>query len=70
VKSGGRLVYAVCTLTRAETDEVCDAFEREFPEFTRLPLLNPLEPETGTKPALWLWPELGGNGMFVSAWRR
>lgn len=70
VKPGGRLVYAVCTLTRAETIEVSLAFEREFLEFKKLPLLNPLKPGAESEWPLWLWPEDGGNGMFVSAWRR
>lgn len=70
LKPGGRLVYAVCTLTRMETIEVAAEFEKEFPEFWQLPLPNPLQ--TGSESAwpLWLWPEDGGNGMFVSAWRR
>ena len=70
VKPGGRLVYAACTLTRAETVEVAAAFEKEFPEFEKLPLLNPLKPGAESEWPLRLWPEDGGNGMFVSAWRR
>lgn len=34
VKSGGRLVYSTCTLSRAENDEVCERFLREHSEFT------------------------------------
>ena len=73
VKSGGKLVYAVCTLTQAETDGVARSFEERHPEFQRLPLRNPFrsEPPTQSEPALWLWPqETGGNGMFVTAWLR
>ena len=70
VKPGGRLVYAACTLTRAETDEVAAAFEKEFPEFEKLPRLNPLKPGAASEWPLKIWPEDGGNGMFVSAWRR
>ena len=70
VKPGGRLVYAVCTLTRAETIEVASAFEKEFPEFKRLPLMDPLKPEAEAGWPLWLWPANGGNGMFVAAWGR
>jgi 16S rRNA (cytosine967-C5)-methyltransferase len=33
LKPGGRLVYAVCTLTRAETVEVAAKFTSEHPEF-------------------------------------
>ena len=70
VKPGGRLIYAACTLTRAETVEVAVAFEKEFPEFEKLPLLNPRKPGAESEWPLRLWPEDGGNGMFVSAWRR
>jgi len=38
LKPGGRLVYAVCTLTRRETTEVATAFASAHPEFTSLPL--------------------------------
>jgi 16S rRNA (cytosine967-C5)-methyltransferase len=70
LRPGGRLVYAVCTLTRKETIEVTAAFEKEFPEFRQLPLPNPLQKGSKSAWPLWLWPEDGGNGMFVSAWCR
>jgi len=70
LKPGGRLVYAVCTLTRAETTEVAEAFEGAFPDFKSLPLPNPLKPETPPAKHLWLWPQDGGNGMFVAAWKQ
>ena len=35
VRPGGRLVYAVCTVTAAETDEVIAWFLAEHPEFTQ-----------------------------------
>lgn len=71
LKPGGKLVYAVCTLTRAETMEVVDAFEKRFPEFERVPLGNPISPESPEAHGIWLWPQAtGGNGMFIAAWRR
>jgi len=70
LKPGGRLVYAVCTLTRSETIDVAAAFEKEFPEFRQLPVPNPIENGSESAWPLWLWPEDGGNGMFVSEWRR
>jgi 16S rRNA (cytosine967-C5)-methyltransferase len=58
LKSGGRLVYAVCTLTRAETTAVADAFTAAHPEF------EPLSAQT-------LWPhELNANGMFIAIWKK
>jgi 16S rRNA (cytosine967-C5)-methyltransferase len=72
VKPGGRLIYAVCTLTRPETIEVVNAFQGAHPEFEPLPLRWPLPglPDWST-PTLLLWPQdTDGNGMFIAAWRR
>ncbi|HXT39595.1 MAG TPA: RsmB/NOP family class I SAM-dependent RNA methyltransferase, partial [Candidatus Angelobacter sp.] len=69
VKPGGKLVYAVCTMTRAETVEVAAAFQRQCPAFEPLPVANPLTPDQ-TVAQLWLWPQhTRGNGMFVAVWR-
>jgi len=70
VKTGGRLIYAVCTLTRTETSDVSDDFESRFPEFRPLTLTNPFA--RGNRAAhLWLWPEqTGGSGMFIAAWTK
>ena len=70
VKSGGRLVYSVCTLTRAETVDVVAAFARQFPDFTPLECASPFNPAIRAAEH-WFWPQdAGGNGMFVAAWRR
>ncbi|MCW5548066.1 MAG: RsmB/NOP family class I SAM-dependent RNA methyltransferase [Opitutaceae bacterium] len=64
LKPGGRLIYAVCTLTRSETTAVADAFGAAHPELTPEPVL-------ARTPQLLLWPhELNANGMFIAAWRR
>ncbi len=66
VKSGGRLIYAVCTLTRVETTDVCDAFEAAHPDFVPMPLGFADQTARHT-----LWPhELNANGMFIAGWRR
>ncbi len=71
VRPGGRLIYAVCTLTRAETVEVADAFATAYPEFEPLAFLNPFAPTAAAVDRLLLWPqETAGNGMFIAAWRR
>jgi 16S rRNA (cytosine967-C5)-methyltransferase len=58
VKPGGRLIYSVCTLTRAETTAVVDAFTAAHPEFEAVS-------------AQTLWPhELNANGMFIAAWKK
>ena len=57
-KPGGKLIYAVCTLTRPETIDVAKWFTDSHPEFA-------------CSPATLLRPEeTGGNGMFISAWQR
>ena len=64
---GGRLVYAVCTFPRAETDAACDAIVRHRPD------LAPLETQGPDGPALRhrLWPHRHGtDGMFVAAFER
>jgi 16S rRNA (cytosine967-C5)-methyltransferase len=64
LKPGGRLVYAVCTLTRAETTAVADAFTAAHPELTPDPVM-------GQTPQRTLWPQdLNANGMFIAAWRK
>ncbi|MEY4384726.1 MAG: Ribosomal small subunit methyltransferase [Verrucomicrobiota bacterium] len=75
VKPGGKLVFAVCTLTRAETSGVVSAFSGAQPEFQplELPVLREEAAKLGIKgqPTLTIWPQdFGGNGMFVAAWRR
>ena len=58
LKSGGRLIYAVCTMTHPETTEVQKWFGERFSEFS-LVSATMLKPE-----------ETGGNGMFVAIWKR
>lgn len=70
VKPGGRLIYAVCTLTHAETSGVSDEFERSHSDFQPDPQPTPLYPPRPATARHWLWPMDGGNGMFVATWRR
>ncbi len=71
VKPGGKLVYAVCTLTRSETTDVADEFESRFKQFKPLPMADPLVPERPVSPRIWIWPQqCGGNGMFVAVWEK
>ncbi len=58
LKSGGKLVYAVCTVTQAETSKIAEWFAANFSGFV------PVRSEM-------LRLEItGGNGMFVAVWRR
>lgn len=76
VKPGGKLVYSVCTLSRAETEQIVTGFNENQPVFEPLELpVGVLGKETGraqaNAAAITIWPQdLGGNGMFVAAWRR
>ncbi len=72
LKPGGRLVYAVCTLTRAETTEVAEWFTRTYAgEFEPVPVVNPFAPQAAPVTPLILWPsDTEGNGMFIASWRR
>ena len=71
VKPGGRLVYAVCTLTRKETDGVADGFERHMPGFVPEPVADPFRRPVPPKARHWFWPkDTDGNGMYVAIWRR
>ena len=72
LRPGGRLVYAVCTLTRTETTDVARAFGEAHPDF------EPVAPWPGAGGPLgsaagpaFLWPqEWNANGMFVAVWRK
>jgi 16S rRNA (cytosine967-C5)-methyltransferase len=67
LRSGGRLVYSVCTFPRAETDAACDALVRHRPELEPLPIVGP----DGTSPRIRLWPHRHGcDGMFVAAFEK
>lgn len=70
VKPGGALVYAVCTLTRPETEEVVMNFLEANSTFSLAPFTNPI---TGEKAdgQLQIWPWDGpGDGMFVARFIR
>jgi len=70
LKPGGRLLYSVCTLTRAETLEVVERFQEQFRNFRPLPRVDPLKPGEPAAARLWTWPQnRGGSGMFVAAWQ-
>jgi 16S rRNA (cytosine967-C5)-methyltransferase len=67
VRPGGRLIYAVCTFTRAETDAVCDALLRGRDDLEEFETPGP----DGIRARHRLWPHrLGSDGMFAVAFRR
>ncbi|MCF7689192.1 MAG: RsmB/NOP family class I SAM-dependent RNA methyltransferase [Cephaloticoccus sp.] len=67
LKPGGRLIYAVCTLTRTETAGVAEAFSAAHPELTPAPIAA----LGSAMPSTMLWPhELNANGMYIAMWQR
>jgi 16S rRNA (cytosine967-C5)-methyltransferase len=71
LKPGGRLIYSVCTLTRAETSGVVESFQKQFPDLEPLRFANPSKPREAPEKALWLWPQdVQGNGMFICGWQK
>ena len=71
VKPGGKLIYAVCTLTRSETDAVADLCSPQLSGFA--PCLLPAWPNVppAASARTRIWPQtFRGNGMFVTAWER
>jgi len=66
VKPGGTLVYAACTFTRPETEEVVMNFLDQHPNFKLDPFANPLTGEP-TDGQLQIWPWEGpGDAMFIA----
>jgi len=70
VRPGGALVYAVCTLTRTETQDVVADFLGRQPDFRPDAFAHPLTGAARTG-AAWVWPWDGpGGGMFIARLRR
>ena len=69
VRPGGRLVYATCTIRRAENESVCFGFERAHPGFRRE---APLFPSLSTPDGFFrVLPHLHGtDGFFAATWTR
>ncbi len=79
LKPGGRLIYATCSLLRAENEDIADAFCAEHSrEFKRVPaeqVLGDAHVEQAASlvqgPNLRLWPHKHGtDGFFAAVWQR
>lgn len=69
VRPGGRLIYAVCTLSPTETVAQAAAFAERHPGFDPLPLHLP--PIANGTPTVTIRPgDHDSNGMFIAAWHR
>ncbi|MDP2989087.1 MAG: RsmB/NOP family class I SAM-dependent RNA methyltransferase [Kiritimatiellota bacterium] len=70
VRPGGRLIYAVCTLTKAETQAVITGFLGARPDFQLEPTPHPLTGRS-VPGQVWIWPwEADSNGMFIARMKR
>ncbi len=70
VKLGGELIYSVCTLSRDETINVAEFFQSQRKDFQPLEKTNPFQPSETANQFLFGPQDSGGNGMFVSCWRK
>jgi 16S rRNA (cytosine967-C5)-methyltransferase len=80
VKSGGRLVYATCSVLPQENEEIAQAFSQAHPDFVPLNVAEELtrlkvDGADGLCSAegqfLRLWPQRHGtDGFFAAAWVR
>jgi 16S rRNA (cytosine967-C5)-methyltransferase len=78
LKSGGRLVYATCSLLASENEAVCAAFATSHPDFVAHDVgaaLRELQvPDSGTLVQagnLRLWPHLHAtDGFFAAIWQK
>jgi 16S rRNA (cytosine967-C5)-methyltransferase len=78
LKSGGRLVYATCSVLPQENEDIANAFTLAHPDFVLLPVneeLNRLKVADAeslcTGSFLRLWPHRHGtDGFFAAVWIR
>jgi 16S rRNA (cytosine967-C5)-methyltransferase len=80
LKAGGRIVYATCSLLRAENEDIAAAFSAAHPGFRRLQVRELLESAKVPDPAslcsadgqdLRLWPQRHGtDGFYAAAWEK
>jgi 16S rRNA (cytosine967-C5)-methyltransferase len=78
LKSGGRLVYATCSVLPQENEDIANAFSAAHPDFVQLPVLDELSrlkvahaESLCNGPFLRLWPHRHGtDGFFAAIWVR
>lgn len=80
LKAGGRIVYATCSLLRAENEDIADAFTAAHPGFRRLQVSELLEQAKVPEAAslcnsdgrdLRLWPHRHRtDGFYAAAWEK
>jgi 16S rRNA (cytosine967-C5)-methyltransferase len=80
LKAGGRIVYATCSLLRAENEDIAAAFSSAHPGLRRLQVRELLEAAKVADAAslcsadgqdLRLWPQRQGtDGFYAAAWEK
>ncbi len=70
VKVGGTLVYSTCTMSRAENDEVVEAFAEVHPEFSPIVQTVPYASAENSYKRTYFPDENGGDGFFTASFRR
>ena len=78
LKSGGRLVYATCSVLPQENEDIANAFSAAHPDFVQVPVLDELTRLKVTNAQslcsgqfLRLWPHRHGtDGFFAAIWVR
>jgi 16S rRNA (cytosine967-C5)-methyltransferase len=74
VKPGGRLIYATCSLLRAENEDIVEAFVAGHPRYALLDCAEILQQHgvaLDTGRCLRLWPHVHGtDGFFAAAFER
>ncbi|MBL9166911.1 MAG: RsmB/NOP family class I SAM-dependent RNA methyltransferase [Verrucomicrobiales bacterium] len=71
LKPGATLVYAVCTLTRSETEQVVAKVAESIPSLLPCAFERQIPGARTSGNTVWLWPqEFGGNGMFIARWKK
>ena len=69
VRSGGQLVYATCSLSPSENEQVVEAFLAQTNEFELVPVVHPFTAQLCNM--LTIWPQIAdSDGMFVAKMRR
>ena len=70
VKPGGRLVYSVCTMTRAESEDVVHEFLEQHRDFQLVPFRHPLTAERAPGMTMINPADGPGDGMFIARMQR
>jgi 16S rRNA (cytosine967-C5)-methyltransferase len=70
LKTGGRLIYATCSVERAENEDIAAAFAQAHPEFTPLAPDAPAHLRTGEGQAR-VWPQRdAADGFFIAVFEK